>query len=138
MAHVGGRIRTLRSEREMTLDDLAKEAGLSKGLLSKLENTPDSNPSLDTLYKIAEAFDLTISDLIDTGEVQVNRYVPEKAPPWFQSIAEALKKENKKPDEDILQALYVLQSRKGGPQKDTAAWLYMYKSLELTFGKSAR
>jgi transcriptional regulator with XRE-family HTH domain len=136
MAHVGGRIRTLRAERQMTLDDLAKKSGLSKGLLSKLENLTDSNPSLETLHKIAEAFGVTLSDLLDSGKIQAKRLVPEKTPSWVDAIVSALKQEGKKPDEDILQALYVLQMRKGGAQKNDTAWVYMYKSLELNFSKS--
>jgi transcriptional regulator with XRE-family HTH domain len=136
MAHVGGRIRTLRAERQMTLDDLAKKSGLSKGLLSKLENLTDSNPSIETLYKIAEAFGVTLSDLLESGKVQAKRVVPDKTPAWVDAIVTALKPEGKKPDEDILQALYVLQMRKGSAQKNDTAWVYMYKSLELNFSKS--
>lgn len=137
MAHVGGRIRTLRAEREWTLDELAEKAGLSKSLLSKLENLPDSNPSIETLYAIAEAFGITVSDLIDSGKVQAKRLIPDKKPAWVDAITAALKLEGKKPDEDILQALYVLQTRKGTAQKSDMAWLHMYRSLELNFQKNA-
>lgn len=135
MVPVGGRIRTIRAEREMTLDDLAKKAGLSKGLLSKLENLADANPSLETLYRIAVALDLTLGDLLDSGAVRAKRIIPDKKPHWFDSLTAALKQEGKKPDEDILQALYVLQTRKGSAQRGEAAWFYMYKSLELSLGK---
>ncbi|RYD83226.1 MAG: helix-turn-helix domain-containing protein [Verrucomicrobiaceae bacterium] len=133
MTHVGGRIRSLRLERQMTLPALAECTGLSKGLLSKLENTPESNPSLETLQKIAKALKVTLSDFLDSGTVQVRRVVPDEPPPWLDSLTAMLKQEGKKPDEDILQALYVLQSRKGSSQRDASAWLHMYKSLELSF-----
>lgn len=135
MAPVGGRIRTLRAERDMTLDVLARKSGLSKGLLSKLENLPDSNPSLDTLYGIAEAFGVTLGDLVDSGEVRAKRIIPDKKPHWIDGLNAALKQEGGKPDEDILQALYLLQTRKGNAVRNEAAWLYMYKSLELTLRK---
>jgi XRE family transcriptional regulator of biofilm formation len=136
MAHVGGRIRTLRAERGMTLDQLAKLAGVSKGLLSKLENNPDSNPSLDTIFGIAQAMELTLSDLLDSGAIQAKRLVPDEKPAWVDAIAAALKADGEKPDEDILQALYVLQTRKGEKQKSDVAWVHMYRSLELNFQKS--
>jgi XRE family transcriptional regulator of biofilm formation len=135
MVHVGGRIRTLRAERQMTLDDLATKAALSKGLLSKLENNTESNPSIDTLYKIAKAFELTVADLLEGDAIQAKRIIPEKKPAWVDAIVAALKPVGKKPDEDILQALYVLQSRKGASQKSDVAWVHMYRSLELNFTK---
>lgn len=135
MASVGGRIRTLRSERQMTLDVLAHAAGLSKGLLSKLENNEDANPSLDTLQKIADAFDLTLSEIIDSGSIQAKRIIPDQKPAWVDAITTVLKQEGQKPDDDILQALYVLQTRKGAAQKSDLAWLHMYRSLELNFRK---
>lgn len=135
MASVGGRIRTLRSERQMTLDVLANKAGLSKGLLSKLENNEDANPSLDTLQKISDAFELTLSDLIDSGSIRAKRIIPDERPAWVDAITTILKQEGQVPDDDILQALYVLQTRKGVTQKSDLAWLHMYRSLELNFGK---
>lgn len=136
MVPVGGRIRTLRAEREMTLDDLAQRSRLSKGLLSKLENKPDANPSLDTLFSIAEAFGVTLSDLLDADTVQARRIIPSSKPAWVNAVISALRREGKKPDEDILQALYVLQARKGATPEHDQAWVYMYKSLELTMSKS--
>ncbi len=136
MAHVGGRIRTLRAERQLTLDELADKSGLSKGLLSKLENNTDANPSLDTLHKLADAFDVTVGDLLEGEMVRVKRYIPETKPVWVDAIAEALRSDGKQPDEDIMQALYVLQSRKGSAQRSDMAWVHMYRSLELNFRKN--
>ena len=135
MTNVGGRIRTLRAERQMTLLCLAKASGLSKGLLSKLENSPDSNPSIETLYKVADALDVTIADLLDSGRVHLLRVVPETAPPWLEGLVKALQKEETQPDEDILQALYVLQARKTGARAETSVWMAMYRSLEMSFAR---
>ena len=132
MNTVGGRIRTLRLERGMTLPTLAEKSDLSKGLLSKLENSDAPNPSLDTLHKIAKALDVTLSDLLETEKVQARRMVPEITPPWLEELKQLLPGGV---DEDILQALYVLQSRKAKTKKTAADWLYMYKSLEMSFSK---
>jgi transcriptional regulator with XRE-family HTH domain len=137
MIHVGGKIRALRAEKQMTLDKLAEKSGLSKGLLSKLENNSDSNPSLETLHSIAAAFDLTTADLLETDIIQAKRIVPDEKPTWVDSIAFALRAEGKVPDEDILQALYVLQARKGSTPNSDFSWLHMYRSLELNFAKSS-
>ena len=138
MTNVGGRIRALRSELQMTLPALAKKADLSKGLLSKLENDEDPNPSIKTLNAIAKALGVTLSEILDSGKIQARRLIPDKTPSWLAVLTAALSGDGKKPDEDILQALYVLQSRKGNSQKDANAWVYMYKSLELNFVKAKR
>ena len=135
MNTVGGRIRTLRLERKMNLPSLAEKSNLSKGLLSKLENSSAPNPSLETLHKIVKALDVTLSDLLDTEKVQVRRITPDQPPPWLEGLSKALQMDGKKLDEDILQALYVLQSRKGNLRKDSTDWLHVYKNLELSFSK---
>ena len=80
MKNIGGKIRALRHEKEMTLPALAEKAGLSKGLISNIENSADANPSLDTVHKIAEALDVTLADLLETERVQLNRVVPDSPP----------------------------------------------------------
>jgi XRE family transcriptional regulator of biofilm formation len=137
MANLGGRIRTLRAERTWTLDKLADEAGVSKSLLSKLENLPDSNPSMETLFKVAKALKVTVADLLETEKVQAKRIIPDEKPSWVDAIAQALLPDNRKPDEDVLQALYVLQARKGDAIRSDLAWVHMYHSLEMNF-KNAR
>ncbi len=128
----------MRLERQITLQELAEKTGLSKGLLSKLENGVESNPSLSTVHKIAEGLDLTLSDLLDSGKIQARRYVPDEPPFWLESLVASLEREGKVLDDDVLQALYVLQSRKGKGQSDASAWLFMYKSLELSFARGTK
>jgi len=133
MTHVGERVRALRNEFKMTLPALADKTGLSKGLLSKLENFSDSNPSIETLHKLAKAFDLTLSDLLDTGKIQaVSRRLTER-PQWIEILTNSLMKAGEQPDEDVIEALYTLQSRKGIAPKSDATWLSTYKSLKLSF-----
>jgi transcriptional regulator with XRE-family HTH domain len=138
MNNVGGRIRTLRSERQMTLPALADKAKLSKGLLSKLENDEDPNPSIKTIRAIADALGVTLSEILESGKIRAKRLIPDQAPEWLEALARVLATDGKKPDDDILQALYVLQARKGAVQRDSMAWVHMYKSLELNFSKSRR
>lgn len=133
MTHVGGRIRALRAERQMTLPALAEASSLSKGLLSKLENDPESNPSIETLYKVAEAFKVTVADLLDAKKVQLRRVVLETTPPWLEGLTKALQEEGTQMDDDILQALYVLQARKTDARRETSVWMAMYRSLEMSF-----
>jgi transcriptional regulator with XRE-family HTH domain len=56
---IGLKIRRLRQERRMTLQDLATATGLSKPLLSQIENE-QVIPPLGTLLRIAKAFKVAL------------------------------------------------------------------------------
>jgi transcriptional regulator with XRE-family HTH domain len=135
MRNPGARIRTLRTEKEISLPTLAASAGLSKGLLSKLENNKDSNPSLGTLYKIAEALDVTLADILETEQAQLKRIVPDEQPSWQKGLISYLRAHDKEPDQDILNAIYVLRHRKGAKTADLESWKFLYLSIEKSFGK---
>jgi transcriptional regulator with XRE-family HTH domain len=65
---VGGAVRDLRLQRGLTLEGLARATGLSKGLLSKIENFR-AVPSLPVLGTIARALDVDLDRLV--ADVQV-------------------------------------------------------------------
>lgn len=60
--YIGMRIRAARRYKRMTLADLAKEAGCSLSLLSRIE-TDKSAPSVQTLIKLARVLNLDIASL---------------------------------------------------------------------------
>ena len=70
--------RTIKAHREArgwSLGSLAKQAGLSKTLLSRLESGA-GNPSLETLWRLATAFDIALGTLLgehDPPAIQVIR-----------------------------------------------------------------
>ena len=119
----------------MTLPSLAERSSLSKGLLSKIENTPDANPSMETLHKIAKAFDITIAEILEREKVQALRIIPEKKPHWLPALVESLKKDGRSLNDDYLQALYVLQHRKGDTALKPEQWKWLYDSIEMSFKK---
>lgn len=61
---LGDRLRELRQANDLTLRQLAAEAGVSAAMLSQLENGA-AEPSLSTLRKLARVFDTSISTLFD-------------------------------------------------------------------------
>src|SRR6267142_2631087 len=122
MRNIGGTIKALRQEKQWTLSGLAVRAGLSKGLLSRIENSSDANPSLATLYKIAEALGVTLADVLEREKVQVERIPPATPPPWLQPLIDDLEKNGRTPNEDYIQALYVLQQRKGNARLKPETW----------------
>lgn len=56
---LGANLQHLRSEKRLTLDELAHRSGVSIGVLSQIERGL-GNPSFRTLYKIAEALGVPI------------------------------------------------------------------------------
>ena len=49
------RMREIRISQGITLDQLSKETGISVGYLSHLERGTRKNPSINYMYKIADA-----------------------------------------------------------------------------------
>ncbi|MEV4170657.1 XRE family transcriptional regulator [Nonomuraea sp. NPDC049709] len=72
---IGARIRKLRTERGLTLAQLAAAAGVSGGLISQVERDL-ADPSLETLRKIAKVLELPLFSLFqepDAAAVAVVR-----------------------------------------------------------------
>lgn len=61
---LGERIRELRKEREWSQQTLAVSSGLSMQTIVIIENLRNRNPSIDTIRKIAQTFDISVCDLI--------------------------------------------------------------------------
>jgi transcriptional regulator with XRE-family HTH domain len=52
LSELGERIKTLRKERKLSQEELAKRAGISRNTLSKLENGYIANISIVTFEKV--------------------------------------------------------------------------------------
>ena len=63
LTQLGMRIRFLRNERKWSQEDLALEADINKNYLSDLERGK-RNPTISILKRIAEALDISLSELI--------------------------------------------------------------------------
>lgn len=61
---IGERARTARRKAGMTLAALSRASGVSKAMLSQIEQNK-ANPTVVVLHKIATALNLSVSDLID-------------------------------------------------------------------------
>jgi transcriptional regulator with XRE-family HTH domain len=75
---IGKRIRQLRIERNMTQEVLARCAGLTKGYLSKIENSPNS-PPVSTLIKISKALGVGIDTVFSEEGTATDFTVVRKA-----------------------------------------------------------
>jgi XRE family transcriptional regulator, regulator of sulfur utilization len=67
-------IKAHREARRMSLGALARESGLSKPLLSRLESGA-GNPSLETLWRLARAFDVTLGTLLGEADPPRTRLI---------------------------------------------------------------
>ncbi len=67
---VGDRIKAIRTGRGMTVGSLAERTGLSKGLISQVENDKTS-PSLTTLERLAEGLEVPAAYLLLKSEERI-------------------------------------------------------------------
>jgi transcriptional regulator with XRE-family HTH domain len=64
MNRLAKRLKALRGEREWSQEEAARRAGVSSRYFSRLESKRH-DPSLTTLAKIAKAFGLSVSQLLE-------------------------------------------------------------------------
>jgi len=56
-------IKSLRLKKDITQEKLSEMSGVSRAIIAGLESGARTNTSTDTLFKIAEALDVDISDI---------------------------------------------------------------------------
>jgi quercetin dioxygenase-like cupin family protein len=71
-AAIGFRLRTLRRQRGLTLEQVATSAGLTRGFLSHLERGGTS-ASIGSLYRISEALDIEVASLFEPSGADLSR-----------------------------------------------------------------
>jgi transcriptional regulator with XRE-family HTH domain len=114
---LANRIRELREAKELSLDDLASKAGISKTYLWELEkdSTGAKKPSADVLLKIANALSTTIADLMSLPSVKVQKTQVE-IPPSLQEFQERMKLLKTPLTAEDLHDLAGMRFRGGQPQ----------------------
>ncbi|RCW23262.1 XRE family transcriptional regulator [Ciceribacter lividus] len=63
---IGTRVRTLRSERGLTLDQLAEMSGVSRAMISRIERA-EASPTAVLLARLCSALGLSLSVFFDTA-----------------------------------------------------------------------
>ncbi len=84
---VGTRVRALRLERQLTLDELSARSGVSRRMIALLE-AGEVNPSLGTLDKLAQALGTDFVSLVEARPVAalVPKPSEEVAPVWEDGL----------------------------------------------------
>lgn len=65
MARLAGSIRLLRAAERMSIREFADKIGVNHSDVFRLENGSTKNPSIFLIAKIAQAFDLTVDELMN-------------------------------------------------------------------------
>ncbi len=128
------RIRTLRDQADMSLEDLAKKAGLSKTYLWELEKDESGakKPSADVLLRLANALGTTIAELLALPTVRTDAQQVQ-LPPALVDLRDRLKKQGTELSEQDLRDLAVMRFR-GGQPRTADEWMQVY----LVFAQTAR
>lgn len=132
---IAANIRTYRQMRGMTLPELAAKAGVSKAFVWEIENGNSKRPGAETLFKIAEALDVTIAHLMGKqptagGEALIE---PEINEGLWDFISER-KRQGKPLDPEEVKSLSFVQLRGGRPHTKEQ-WALIYGMLnEMTGG----
>ena len=63
-SHICQRVKSLRQGQNWTLEQLSAASGVSRSMLSQIERG-NANPTLAVAFRIAQAFELTLADLVD-------------------------------------------------------------------------
>jgi len=79
IAQVSVRIRELRHQRQLSLDQLSSRASVSKGMLVQIEKG-DANPSIATLCKVAAGLGVSVADLVQVAGHPPIEVVPAASP----------------------------------------------------------
>lgn len=79
---LGQKIRLLRKEKDLSLEDLASLAGASKSYLWEIENKPVARPSAEKINKIAAVLGVTPEFLLD--EARTEATVDERDEAFFR------------------------------------------------------
>jgi transcriptional regulator with XRE-family HTH domain len=123
---IGPRITRLREEKGLSLSGLAAAANMSKGYLWNLESGKvKSRPSATTLYGIAQALGVAMSDLLGRPLLVE---VATQIPPELQEFAD----EERLPATD-LQMLSGIRFR-GEPPRSKERWRYIYNAIRHSAG----
>lgn len=81
MDHIYEKIRTMRSERSLTLKELAEKTGLSVSFLSQVERS-ESSIAITSLQKIAEAFAVPITHFFESPSNEQYKVAVEDRKPF--------------------------------------------------------
>lgn len=124
---IGRRIGEFRERKGISLTQLAKQAGVSKGYLSALERGEADNPSVEALKKIAGALGVSLPVLIEETAVGAGEAPP--LPEGLDAFAKRRRADGSPLAPEDLEMLTSIRYR--GRQPESADdWAYLYETIK--------
>ena len=126
---LGEHLRFIRRKRKLTLKDLSQDADLSVPYLSDLERGV-VNPSIETLQKVAKAYNMKVQDLF-TGVEDMEASTHETYPEGFLAFLQDSEYRDEL-DEDWKNLLMKINYR-GQRPSSKREWVELYLNLRRFF-----
>ncbi|SEB90981.1 helix-turn-helix domain-containing protein [Paenibacillus sp. GP183] len=82
---IGNRVKQLRFEKGLSINELAERAGVAKSYLSSIERDIQSNPSIQFLEKISTVLGVPIETFFPGKKIE-----PALDPEWSQLVRDAM------------------------------------------------
>lgn len=123
---VGAQIRRFRKERDLNLSELAAQAGVAKSYLSALESDEGDTqrrPSAETLYRLANALGVAVSDLLGRSVEQTD---VSQIPQSLRDFAAGSR--IPRADVDMLASIRF----RGDQPESIERWEYIYRAIKLS------
>jgi len=64
-------LKAKRLSKKLTQKQLAQKTGLSQSYINELENGRKSNPSATVIFKLADALDVPVSEILDENSMEL-------------------------------------------------------------------
>lgn len=111
------RLRKLRTDKDMSLDDVAQKAKISKTYLWELERDKagEKKPSADVLLRIAEALKVSLAELLALDPIRIDDREVDLAP-GLRDLKERMAKSDQPIAPEDLQDLARMRFRGSQPQ----------------------
>ncbi len=126
---LGQRVRALRLGQKLSLSEVARLSGVSKGYLSQVERSPTARPSAATLFAIARALGTTVAELFEGKESESQRAAAVEISDSLREFVE----EAELPPVDI-EMLAGIRYRGASP-RTKEDWRFLYESIRRSVGK---
>ena len=124
---IGQRITRLRTDKGLSLGELATQATVSKSYLSTVERGSGSRPGATILHKIAQALGVTLADLVGRQVLADPTVIPDEL--------RALALERKLPQRDIEMLAGIVF--RGAAPRTKERWAFIYDAIKNSAGMDA-
>jgi transcriptional regulator with XRE-family HTH domain len=122
---IGDEIKKRRAKQGLSLTELARLAGVSKGYVSEIESNPAARPSASTLFKIASALGASVGELLGSKPGGHDQESGLEIP---DSLREFAKSEGL-PDAEVRMLARIRY--RGKAPRTAEDWRYIYESIRL-------